>query len=124
MILMLLPYCIISIPQAISQSSKFIRNSWKTALRSTQSFPIKGVGLKSTLQTLTDRYMTQSIKQPSATSPTSNIVSAEPNLSELSKKAAATASSVMTREELMKKLSSNPRFKLASKRGQGYIVVG
>src|SRR5215831_13831708 len=96
--LTLLPYCITSTPQAISQSSKFIRNSCKTALRSTQSFPIKG-GRKSTLQTSTDRYMTQSIKQPSATKPTSNTDSGGQSSSAPQTKAAPTGSSAMTREE-------------------------
>jgi hypothetical protein len=39
-------------------------------------------------------------------------------------KTAATASSTITHERLMKKLSANPRFKEAPKSGEAFTIVG
>lgn len=55
---------------------------------------------------------------------TSNTNSGKPSSSAPTRKTAPTVSSAMTREELMKKLSSNPRFKPAKQSGTAYVIVG
>jgi hypothetical protein len=54
----------------------------------------------------------------------SNTNADEQTSSASTKKRAPTTGKAMTREELMKKLSTNPRFKEAGKPGNGFIIVG
>jgi hypothetical protein len=54
----------------------------------------------------------------------SNTAGAKPNSSAPSKKPEPTASKGMTREELIKKLSANPRFKEAKPSGKAFIFGG